>query len=248
MRIGVAQIKPVKGDLNKNIVLHEAIIQTAIDQQLKGIFFSELSISGYEPELADQLKMDIADPALSIFQALSDQGNITIGVGVPLKHQEAVQIAMLLFQPHQKRQAYAKQILHEDEYPYFTQGKQQILIAIDGLTIAPAICYESLQPRHLTSAIQMGADIYLASVAKPQAGIDKAFAYFPKAALHNNIPILMSNCTGFCDNFVSVGQSAVWNNKGERMNQLSREEQGILVYDTAEMNSSKIPLPSLNTL
>ena len=42
----------------------------------------------------------------------------------------------------------------------------------------------------------------------------------------------MSNCVGYCDNFLSVGQSAVWNKNGELIEHLDNENQGILIYNT----------------
>jgi predicted amidohydrolase len=43
--------------------------------------------------------------------------------------------------------------------------------------------------------------------------------------------VLLSNCIGFCDNFMSVGGSAVWNEKGELMGQLGEEKEGLLIYN-----------------
>ena len=56
MKIGLAQIKPFKGDLGKNIELHLQFIQKAILNKVDAIFFPELSITSYEPELAGSLK------------------------------------------------------------------------------------------------------------------------------------------------------------------------------------------------
>jgi len=93
---------------------------------------------------------------------------------------------------------------------------------------------------HLENAIHKGADIYVASVAKSQKGIDKANDYFPKVAKEKSIPILMANCVGFCDNFQSIGQSSIWNRQGILMEQLNESEEGILVYDTDKETALKI--------
>ena len=234
MKIGIAQIQPIKGNIEKNIALHKTLIKLAISNKIDAVFFSELSITGYEPELAKpSLVADLAkEDRLIGFQELSDLGNIIIGIGVPMKEENSVQIALLIFRPNQPRQKYAKQILHEDEFPYFVEGKEQVLIAKEGVHIAPAICYESLQATHLKKAIDLEANIYLASVAKSQKGIEKAQAYFPKAAKEHSIPILMVNCFGYCDNFLSVGQSMVWNKEGTMIGQLADKETGLLIYDT----------------
>jgi apolipoprotein N-acyltransferase len=44
---------------------------------------------------------------------------------------------------------------------------EQVIIKTNDTNIAPAICYESLQPIHIENAFKLGADVYLASVAKP---------------------------------------------------------------------------------
>lgn len=231
MKIALAQIKPISGDINQNIAYHKAIILEAIHNGAKAIFFPELSITGYEPHLANELKITHTDTRLDIFREISTKHQVTIGLGAPIRtNEETPEIALLIFQPQQEITSYSKQILHEDEYPFFKKGKHNTIIQIDQVKIAPAICYESLQKEHLKSAIDHGAEIYLALVAKPQRGISKAYTYFLQAAKQYNIPILMVNSTGFCDNFESVGQSAAWNEKGQLINKLDADV-GILYVD-----------------
>ena len=57
------------------------------------------------------------------------------------------------------------------------------------------------------------------------------------------MPVLMSNAVGFCDNFLSVGKSAVWTKKGELAGQLDDKMEGILIFDTA---TEEIVLKHLN--
>ena len=78
----------------------------------------------------------------------------------------------------------------------------------------------------------MGAGIYLASAAKPAAAMAKAVAHYPAIALKYNMHVLMANCVGPSDNFTSVGQSAVWNNRGELLAQMDSESAGAVIWDT----------------
>src|SRR5690606_41051788 len=71
--------------------------------------------------------------------------------------------------PNLSRVIYSKQILHSDELPYFIQGNGQVILNIKNTNIAPAICYESLQPQHSVKAIHLGAELYIASVAKSRS-------------------------------------------------------------------------------
>jgi len=232
MRISVAQIKPVKGDIAANIRIHQQLIERAVAAQSAGIFFPELSLTGYEPALAKNLAIKTGNASLNHFQQLSNAGHITIGLGIPITTAAGIQISMFIFQPNKLVQVYAKQQLHEDELPYFVPGNHQIILTIDDIKIAPAICYESLQPNHAAAAHLLGAELYIASVAKSHSGVNKAMIYYPKVAGTYQIPVLMSNSVGYCDNFESAGNTAAWTKQGKIAAQLNNTEQGLVIFDT----------------
>lgn len=232
MKIAVAQIRPIKGDIPSNIEKHQQLIRLAISHKVDALFFPELSITSYEPKLAQALASHQSDKAFDSFQEISYNNNITIGVGMPKKTSAGIKISMFIFQPNQPRKAYSKQQLHSDELSYFIKGEKQIIITIDDIRIAPAICYESLLLSHFESAVQLGAEIYVASVAKSQNGINKAMTHYSAMAKKCSMSVFMSNCVGFCDNFESVGQSAVWTKQGNLAGQLNSTDEGILIFDT----------------
>jgi predicted amidohydrolase len=232
MRLSVAQLQTVKGDVWVNTAKHELLIQQAVTAQADAIFFPELSITGYEPELAKELATTQADERFNRFEQLSKMHHITIGIGMPTVSDDGICISMLIFQPDGTRLTYSKQQLHVDELPYFIAGNEQLLIPVGNEFIAPAICYESLQPNHAATANGLGATVYMANVAKSQTGVDKAFVHYPAIARQYGMPVLMSNCTGYCDNFEAAGQSAVWNSEGVLLAQLDKTAEGILVFDT----------------
>jgi predicted amidohydrolase len=232
MKICIAQTKPIKGNVSANIEAHIRFIELALSSDSEAIFFPELSLTGYEPELAKKLATNQNDNRLDIFQQISNNNNIIIGLGLPTETESQIRISMVIFEANKPRQTYSKQQLHSDEFPYFENGVGQIIIKTNDKNIAPAICYESLQPTHSENAFKLGADVYLASVAKPENGIEKAFEHYPAVAKQYAMPVLMSNCVGFCDNFVSVGNSAVWTKEGELVGQLDDKTEGILIFDT----------------
>lgn len=229
MKVAIAQLRCIRGDIKQNIDQHLYWIHRS---KADAIFFPELSLTSYEPKLAKDLQFAMTDERLHLFQTLSNQKSITIGVGAPLKTTMGIQIAMLIFQPYQPILPYAKQYLHEDERPYFVAGTESLVLPINGIKLAPAICYESLHDAHLKEAVRGNANIYLASVAKSYSGLSKAMKYFPVAARTYDVPILMSNSIGFCDDFQSVGGSAIWNKKGKLIAQLNSDAEGLLQYDT----------------
>ena len=232
MKICIAQTKPIKGNISANIEAHKKFIEIALTLNAEAIFFPELSLTGYEPELAKKLATNQNDNRLDIFQETSDKYKIIIGLGLPTATESKIRISMVIFEPYKPRQTYSKLQLHSDEFPYFENGVGQVIIKTKDKNIAPAICYESLQPTHIENAFKLGAGIYLASVAKPANGVEKAFDHYPKVAKQYGMPVLMTNCVGFCDNFLSVGKSAVWTKEGELVGQLDDKSEGILIFDT----------------
>ncbi len=231
MEIALAQLQPIKGDISFNTENHLSLIRRAVDEaKPDAIFFPELSLTGYEPSLAHQLRIEVEDSRLQVFQEYSDKYQLAIVVGAPTTLGADTQISSIIFQPNSERIKYAKQFLHEDEKPYFIEGEKQEIIEVQGFKIAPAICYESLQAQHLDYALQQGAEVYVASVAH-QKGVEKAYAYFSSAAKKHSITIFMVNCIGPCDSFTAAGQSAVWGKTGALQANMMRDTEGFLVYE-----------------
>lgn len=241
MKICIAQTKSFKGQIEKSISNHLGIIESASKHGGELIIFPELSITGYEPELAEELATGADDPIFNSIQTVSDKNNITVGIGMPLKSDNGIHISMLIFRPHHtNRIVYSKRILHQDELPYFTPGINQPLLIIKNKTIALGICYETLQREHLLKARDNKAHMFIASVAKPERGTNAAYLHFPAMAKEINIPILMSNSVGYCDNFISNGNSSVWDETGQLIGQLNSSHQGIIIYDTIRNNITTI--------
>ena len=151
---------------------------------------------------------------------------------MPTKSIDGINISMLIFKPNKKRTIYPKCLLHSDELPYFVSSNKQPFLKIKGKKVALGICYETLQREHFVKAKENDADIYIASVSKPERGTSKAYLHFSSIAKEFKTPILMSNSVGYCDNFLSNGLSSVWNCKGELIGQLDKENQELLIYDT----------------
>ncbi len=231
MKIAIAQTKPQKGDLQKNLHRHLEFIDQAVASGVSLIVFPELSLTGYEPTLADTLAIEPGDSRLDRLQEVSDRHQMIIGVGVPIRTEAGICISMLLFQPHQPRRVYSKKYLHVDEEPYFVAGQNFPILELGEVRIGLAICYELSLVEHEKAAFENGANVYLASVAKTAEGVTTASGRLSGVARKYNALVLMSNCVGPSDDFLSAGGSAIWNRKGEQMTRLNDAEEGILIVD-----------------
>lgn len=232
MKICIAQVKPVTGDILLNIDNHIKYIKLASSLRAEAIFFPELSLTGYEPTLAKALAINQNDKRLRAFQKISNTSNIIIGVGAPTRHENGICISMILFQPNIARKLYSKQYLHKEEELYFIPGKKSRPLQLGEQRVAIAICYEISIPAHCKNAIENGATIYLASVAKFRDGIEKAQVRLATIAEQYSMTVLMANCVGMVDSQKCAGKSTVWNDRGLILAQLDETHEGLLILDT----------------
>jgi predicted amidohydrolase len=232
MKICVVQTRPIKGDIVSNIVQHLRFIDLAVADGASIVIFPELSITGYEPTLAQELGTSKDDPRFDVFQNLADARKITIGIGAPTRHPAGLYISMVLFRPHTARETYSKQYIHSDEEPFFVSGQSSVGLIGEENNLALAICYELSVPEHSAAAFRSGAKIYVASVAKTAEGVERACTTLADIARRYSMTVLMSNCLGQCDNFTAAGRTSVWNDKGELQGQLNDIVEGFLLYDT----------------
>ena len=241
MKVGIAQTRPITADIPRNIQQHKTQIAKAVSSGADILIFPELSLTGYEPTLAQILAVDPDDKKLDVFQQLSDTHRLIIGAGIPTPHGDDVCISMALFQPGKPRQLYSKKYLHADEEPFFVSGQHGP--GRIGEDIALAICYEISVPQHAEEAHRNGARVYIASVAKFMHGIDKALARLAEIGSSYSMTVLMSNSVGQADGYECAGKSSAWDNKGRLLGQLDGYREGILLLDTDTKEAIEIYYP-----
>ncbi|MEL7426650.1 MAG: carbon-nitrogen hydrolase family protein [Bacteroidota bacterium] len=231
MKIALTQYQPKAGDLAYNSEQHRHWIHQAQKAGADLVVFSELSLTGYEPDLAASLAVDLTDEYWQSWQQLSDELAISFAMGMPVRMNEGIVIGLVLFQPQQPHRIYAKQYLHLDEEPFFVPGT-----VWDGFwaerQLAFAICYEISVPAHAEQAIRNQAQLYLASVAKFEHGIAPSFERLAHLARTHGIQTMMVNAVGPADNGLCVGQTAVWDRNGRLIAQLDTVEEACLLLDT----------------
>ncbi len=229
MLVAAAQIRSVPGDVPANTGKHLAAVRLAASKGADMIVFPELSLTGYEPSLAEALAFAPADSRLDRFRDEATKSAITIGVGVPTRAEGKPKISQVFFTADGQELVYSKRFLHEDEVPFFQEGDQQRFLEYNEELLVPAICYEARLPEHAAQAAELGATAYVACVAKPRDGVEKAYDYFRQAARHHAFTVILSNAVGRSDSFVSVGRSAAWNRDGDCLVAAGDEECILLV-------------------
>ncbi len=233
MRVAIAQTEPFKGNIEKNLENHLKWIKQAIQHNAHMVVFPELSLTGYEPDLAESLATNQDNTRLDEMQSLSDKNSITIGVGLPTRKERNVFVSMIIFQPHQERiTTYSKQYLYPPEKSIFTAGKNPLVLNLETEVVSPAICYEATIKAHCEYASQNNATIYIASVLSSVGGIDAELKKLSGIAKNKNMVTFMANYVGKSGGYECAGKSSVWNKNGELIGQLGDKEEGLIIFDT----------------
>jgi predicted amidohydrolase len=84
-KIAAAQVPSTRGDIATNIVTHAATIAAAAKHGVRVLVFPELSLTGYEPDLAAELAITGMEKRLAPLSALARQHQIEVVLGAPLR-------------------------------------------------------------------------------------------------------------------------------------------------------------------
>lgn len=229
-KIAVAQFNPIKGDFEKNYKKHYDLIMAAIKNEVDVIIFPELSLIGYEPELAKELVFTDQDSRLAPFQELAKQYHITIIVGAPVVgFGEKPEIGSFVISPENPMFHYSKMHLHSTENRYFESGQNEKLFQCHGHTLALAICADTAMPNHPQHASEAGASIYLASVLITAAGYDPDTEKLKHYAKMHNMAIFMANFYGISGGWNAIGKSAIWGPDGVMLAQASENDDALVI-------------------
>jgi predicted amidohydrolase len=83
--VAVAQTCPVKGDVLTNLEEHVRLVGIAASSGAQLVVFPELSLTGYELDLARDLAFSENDPRLCLLLEASSSSSVTLVVGAPFE-------------------------------------------------------------------------------------------------------------------------------------------------------------------
>lgn len=230
MKIAAAQIRPIENNTNENIKIHLRMIDEAAQQHVQLIVFPELSLTGYERELASQLAFSEKDERLEVFIEKAKAHQMLIITGAPIKINEQLFIGAFVFLPDGSQAIYTKQYLHGEEEKYFIPNfNYNPLIEFENEKISLAICADISNIQHSINASKKQTTLYIASIFYTSSGIAEAYTQLSNYAKNYSMNILMSNYCGASYNMAAAGQSACWNTAGKLIQQLNNTEENLLI-------------------
>lgn len=241
-RIACAQTVPVPGDVAINIERHLELVRTAAAESPEVIVFPELSLTGYELELAAALAFEVDDARLAPLQLAAREGNVTLIVGAPIRLGEGVCNGAFVFVPQGETLVHTKRFLGsfgeearvDGELPppepsVFVAGELAPLVSLSSGLAAVAICAEGNRPEHARAAATRGATTYLAGSFVIPSEYEEATRNLRQRATDHRMLVAFANFGGPSGGLRSAGGSAIWSPDGHLLGRLPTDGEGVLV-------------------
>lgn len=230
--IAAAQIASVRGNVPVNLAAHLDAVSAAASCEVSALVFPELSLTGYEPDLAASLAFAAEDARLLSLRGLAVQHQITLIVGAPMRNGvDKPAIGAFILTPTGEIRTYLKMHLGGSEIAYFSPGDGPVAHDVDGQRLGISICADSSRRTHAQTYSQLGAQIYAGGVFLTAEWYVEDAPRLQKYAAEFGMLAVMANQGKSIGTYESVGKSAVWAPGGELLVQAEGVES-VLVMAT----------------
>jgi predicted amidohydrolase len=240
--LAAAQTIPRRGDVEANLDGHIRLIHAAADRHVRVLVFPELSLTGYELDLADDLAFSGNDARLAPLIELATSSNMTFIVGAPVRIGAPLYIGAFIVSPDGSVDLYTKQrlgafppdvspdgVVPSPEATIFHSGSLNPLLRFDGHTAAVAVCADIGRPSHPEEAAGRGARNYLASMFVIPQDLEQDTARLRSYAARFSMTVVFANYGGPSGGLPSGGRSAIWSERGELLARLDSTGSGLAV-------------------
>ena len=226
--IAAAQVASVNGKIDTNILFHLKTIEAAIRENVDYLIFPELSLTGYDLEIANQLALPMNDSRLDVFKDAARSGNVTIAVGAPIENAQNPLLSEIIFFPDGRITSYSKINVHQSEQSFFNSGSEYSILKIKHHKIANAICADLTVQEHIHQCVHKGASIYAVGALIFDKGYDRESQILQDYSRLYDVPVITANYPNSPDQPTSAGQSAFWH-KGKKMISANQTETSLVV-------------------
>jgi NAD+ synthase (glutamine-hydrolysing) len=237
VRLALAQINPVVGDLEGN---RELILGRLTEARSNGadlVLFPELAVTGYPPEDLLLRPGFIRAAEESVEQIARESRGTTLLVGAP-RFDRDLYNACYVCSGGEVKAVYRKRFLPNygvfDEDRYFAPGRDLILLEHGKTLIGPTVCEDMWQPGPPATELALaGAELLVNISASPfYVGRDREREeMFVTRARDNSCFIAFCNTVGGQDELIFDGHSCVIDDEGTVLARAPGFEEALLVVD-----------------
>jgi len=237
MRLALAQINTIVGDLDGNAELIRRRLSEAKDQQADLVVFPELAVTGYPPEDL-LLRPSFVQAAQAKAEELArDARGIVALIGVPWFDRDLYN-ACAVCAAGEIKTLYRKRFLPNygvfDEDRYFATGRDLVLLEHGGTLVGPTICEDMWQPGPPATELALaGAQLLVNLSASPFHLLRdrERQEMFATRARDNSCFVAFCNSIGGQDELIFDGNSLVLDEEGHVLARGPSFEEALLVVD-----------------
>jgi NAD+ synthase (glutamine-hydrolysing) len=237
MRLALAQINTVVGDLDANRAKILARLEEAREAGADLVLFPELAVTGYPPEDLLLRPGFIRAARRSVDQLAKAAEGIAVLVGAPQLDADLYNACFVLAEG-EIRGIYRKRFLPNygvfDEDRYFAPGNDLMLLRFGEVVVGPTICEDIWQPGPPATALAgAGAQLIANISASPfHVGKDREREEMLRVRARDSACfIALCNAVGGQDELVFDGHSVVIDDEGELVARAPGFEEALLVVD-----------------
>lgn len=264
MKIAMAQLNPLVGDLQGNAAKIRQASEKARKLGADLVLFSELVLTGYPPLDLLERRAFIQANLTARDQLIQDIQGIALLFGYvaenPSPEGPRLQNAAVLARDGRILGEFRKTLLPQydvfDECRYFAPGSPAAPVLYQGLRLGVTLCEDAWNTGHVTPANRYAADpvaaiaphcdILLNLSASP-FHVDKGILrdrLFSGIAKQYSLPVLEVNQAGANDTLVFDGLSTAYDARGEILARAAAFEEDLVLVDMEKKSGEIRPIPA----
>jgi NAD+ synthase (glutamine-hydrolysing) len=241
MKIALAQINPIVGDLGLNSAKIIDLIEEARHDKADLIVFPELCVTGYPPEDLLLKPKFIAANRATLDRIVEASEGIAVYVGFVDADKDTLYNAAAFIVDGKSKEIYRKISLPNygvfDEKRYFHEGDKASVVNYQGTKIGLGICEDVwVEQGPYEEEVKKGAEIILNINASPYhiGKINEREALLRRRAKQAKAYFVYVNMVGGQDELVFDGGSMVFDPKGELIAACDQFREELLFVDLAK--------------
>jgi NAD+ synthase (glutamine-hydrolysing) len=237
MRLALAQINTVVGDLDGNAARIVGRVREARDAGADLVLFPELAVTGYPPEDLLFRPEFLRQARRSVDRIAGETEDIAALVGFPWLERDLFNACAVLA-GGEVRAIYPKRFLPNygvfDEVRYFQPGRQLLLLKIGEALIGPTVCEDIWQPGPPATDLALAGAHVIANISASPFHVGKGQEreeMLVTRARDNACWVVLVNAVGGQDELIFDGHSLVIDEEGEVVARAPAFEEALLVVD-----------------
>ncbi len=237
MRLALAQLNLIVGDLERNAERIIAAIDEAKSAAAELVVFPELAVTGYPPEDLLLRPGFIKAAAEALEEVARACVGITALVGCPIFDRDLTNAAAVCFDGTVQA-TYSKRFLPNygvfDEHRYFAEGRDLLLLRAGDVLAGPTICEDIWQPGPPATDLAIAGATLIVNLSASPFHVGKAEdreEMLITRARDNASYLAFCNLVGGQDELVFDGHSVVLDDEGEVLARAPGFEEALLVVD-----------------